>query len=221
VVVGECESGVTTALEHIEKELGLRAQANPDVIVFRYNLLAIEDVRKIIAVAGQAPLGGDKKAIVILTSRMYHEAQNALLKLFEEPPRGTILYLVIPEKGQLLPTLRSRVFDLKHQAPSTKHETIILKAQNFIKMNAEDRSVYIKKLTSATDDEDKREARDEALALINGIEAAAARHLRSDKGCRELLEDIALLRGYMHDRSASVKMILEHLALTIPKALAK
>ena len=34
-----------------------------------------------------------------------------------------------------------------------------------------------------------------------------------------LLSDISVLRGHLHDRSAPVKMILEHLSLIIPKGL--
>jgi DNA polymerase-3 subunit delta' len=36
------------------------------------------------------------------------EAQNALLKTIEEPPKGTIVILVTPSEDRLLPTIRSR-----------------------------------------------------------------------------------------------------------------
>jgi len=46
---------------------------------------------------------------VIAASFITHEAQNALLKLFEEPPVDTAFVLVVPPAFQLLPTLQSRI----------------------------------------------------------------------------------------------------------------
>jgi DNA polymerase III subunit delta' len=42
-----------------------------------------------------------------------HHAANALLKFFEEPPRGVILLLTTPTPGRLLTTIRSRLIDLR------------------------------------------------------------------------------------------------------------
>ncbi|HTX04119.1 MAG TPA: hypothetical protein VMD07_10630 [Candidatus Acidoferrales bacterium] len=42
-----------------------------------------------------------------------HHAANALLKFFEEPPRGVVLILTSATSGRLLPTIRSRVIELR------------------------------------------------------------------------------------------------------------
>jgi DNA polymerase-3 subunit delta' len=42
-----------------------------------------------------------------------HHAANALLKFFEEPPRGVVLILTSATPGRLLPTIRSRVLELR------------------------------------------------------------------------------------------------------------
>ena len=42
-----------------------------------------------------------------------HHAANALLKFFEEPPRGVVLILTSAAPGRLLPTIRSRVIELR------------------------------------------------------------------------------------------------------------
>ena len=42
-----------------------------------------------------------------------HHAANALLKFFEEPPRGVILILTTPAPGRLLATIRSRLVDIR------------------------------------------------------------------------------------------------------------
>ena len=42
-----------------------------------------------------------------------HHAANALLKFFEEPPRGVVLVLTTPAPGRLLATIRSRLVDIR------------------------------------------------------------------------------------------------------------
>ena len=49
-----------------------------------------------------------EKIIVIMASAFRGEAQNFLLKLFEEPPKNIKFLIVCPSKNLLLPTVRSR-----------------------------------------------------------------------------------------------------------------
>ena len=220
VIEAGVEEGIQQANAWAEKELGLTAAANPDVIVLRYGLFSVEDARKVNAVAMQAPLRGKKKVVIIAATRAYHEAQNALLKLFEEPTPDTHLFLVLPSLGALLPTLRSRVQVLK--AGTEQHAVASELAHEFLKAAPEKRSAMIKKLTAGKDEDERRENRDKALAIVNGVEAAAyeAMHKGNDSPAYgALLQNTTQLRDFLHDRSAPVKMILEHLSLVIPKGL--
>lgn len=227
VIEAEAEEGITAAQAWAERELGMRAKGNPDIVVARYGLFSVEDARRVSELAAGAPFAGEHKVVIIAASRAYHEAQNALLKIFEEPPRGTYLFLVLPTLGSLLPTLRSRVQildpyrDVRRpdvaSGRRTSHTSEV--AEEFMKASKEKRSAMIKKLTSGKDEEARRENREEALAIVNGIEALAYMSGRPTSRHLELLEDIQVLRGYLHDRSAPVKMILEHLSLVIPKSL--
>lgn len=49
-----------------------------------------------------------EKIIIIMARAFRNEAQNFLLKLFEEPPKNIKFLLVAPSKNLLLPTVRSR-----------------------------------------------------------------------------------------------------------------
>ncbi|MEK7086397.1 MAG: hypothetical protein AAB951_01255 [Patescibacteria group bacterium] len=115
VIEAEVEEGITFAQAWVEKELGMKIASNPDVVVMRYGLLTVDDARRVSELAAGKAFAGDTKAVIISASRAYHEAQNALLKVFEEPPAGTYLFLIMPSLGGLLPTLRSRVqiFDMQ------------------------------------------------------------------------------------------------------------
>ena len=220
VIEAEAEEGIKAAETWVKKELGMKTGNNPDVAVMRYGLLSVDDARRVSELAAGAAFAGDTKAVIISASRAYHEAQNALLKLFEEPPEGTFLFLILPSLGGLLPTLRSRVQVLS--AGKTKNTTIYGSnsvATEFMKATKEKRSAMIKKLASGKDEEERRENREEALAIINGIEQAAYAEFKRGGPTATLLSDIAELRGHLHDRSAPVRMILEHLSLVIPKNL--
>lgn len=217
VIEAEIEEGITVAQAWVKKELGISLENNPDVVVLRYGLFSVADARKVTEIASGAPFAGDSKVVIIAADRAYHEAQNALLKVFEEPPAGTSLFLVLPTLGGLLPTLRSRVqvlgteVDTKPLVPEITHE--------FLKGTKEKRTALIKKLASGKDEEERRENRARVITLVNGIEQVAYSHKKHDTQITALLKDVAVLRAHLYDRSAPVKMILEHLALVIPKDL--
>lgn len=218
VIEAEAEEGIRVAEEWAEKEFKMQVKANPDFIVLRYGLFSVEDARRVLEAAASAAFIGEYKVIVISASRVFHEAQNALLKLFEEPPPNTYIFLVLPTLGGLLPTLRSRV-QVLHSNYGHHKSVISEAAQEFIKANKERRSAIIKKLTNGKDEEEKRKLRDEAIAIVNGIEVIAYKKSSFGGETAKLLSDISILRSYLHDRSAPVKMILEHLSLVIPKDL--
>jgi DNA polymerase III delta prime subunit len=217
VIEAGVEEGVEQALDWVTHELGLTTQGNPDVIVLRHTLFSVEDARRVQELAMQSPVTGDVKVVVIAATRAYHESQNALLKLFEEPPRGTSLFFVLPSLGSLLPTLRSRVQVLKSDKKfGFRKPKISVIAEEFIKASPEKRSAIVKKLSTGRDEDERREHRDQAIALVDGVERAATGDIQK---YQELLSDIARLRDFLHDRSAPVKMILEHLAIVTPKNL--
>ncbi len=239
-IEAEAEAGTALALESIERELGMKAAGNPDVVVLKYGLLSVEDTRRIIEIASTKAFGKAKtssegrspdasgeasRAIVIAASRAYHEAQNALLKIFEEPAPGTHLFLILPSAGMLLPTLKSRMQIVDTPCPKSDlgHAVSNLPeaAQKFLAATSEKRTAIAKKLATGDDEDDRRANRDEALAIVNGIELAAYRASKKqpDPALFALLSDLAILRTYLHERSAPVRMILEHVALVIPKSL--
>ena len=221
VIEAEAEKGIEVAQAWAQRELNMTVKGNPDIIELRYGLLSVEDARRVAEFAAGAPFRGEYKVLIVAASRAYHEAQNALLKLFEEPPPGTYLFLILPSLGGLLPTLRSRMSVLNSH-DEYKKPLISESAEQFLKAGQEKRSALIKKLASGNDEEERREHRDEVIGIVNGIEAMAYGRLKKggdDSTVTALLSDIAVLRSYLYDRSAPVRMILEHLSLILPKNL--
>lgn len=70
----------------------------------------------IVSWVGYRPYEGNRRVVVIDDAHtMNPPAQNALLKTLEEPPPSSILVLVTPAPGSLLPTIRSRCQTLRFQ----------------------------------------------------------------------------------------------------------
>lgn len=216
VIEASEEEGLQRASTWVETELDMHVLNNPDVVIQRYGLLTVADARTVGDMAAGAPFGNGAKVVIVAASRAYHEAQNALLKLFEEPPPHTYLFLIVPTLGGLLPTLRSRVQVLTRGAGGRSSEQGITKsAEDFLGAAKEKRSAQIAKLASGRDDDERRAHREEAIALMNGIESQLV--TLGIENHATTLAEIATLRGYLYDRSAPVKMILEHLSLVIEK----
>lgn len=79
-------------------------------------LAAVEEMR---SKASRRPAMGDAAVFVVgdaeamVPQAASQQAANAFLKLLEEPPRDTWVVLTSSRRGALLPTIRSRVMDLR------------------------------------------------------------------------------------------------------------
>ncbi|MGY6412067.1 MAG: DNA polymerase III subunit delta' [Alkalilacustris sp.] len=71
--------------------------------------IGVEEARRLRDFLGlSAPDGGWRAVIVDAADELTPQAANALLKLLEEPPPRTVLFLVCHQPAALLPTIRSR-----------------------------------------------------------------------------------------------------------------
>ncbi len=233
-VAGEKEAGMAVARRYVESELGLGGASNPDIVFLDFGLFSVEDARKLIDTANLSATGL-QKAIVASMTRIFHEAQNALLKVLEEPPEGVTIILCVPSEGMFIPTLRSRLLALaqiegnESQKKNAKDTTQGIAAQ-FLASTPDEREKLTAKLverSKADKDEVKQEARREAIELLQGITEAAYGRLHEAKDEKErvnlrlLLEELTSFMPILYERSAPLKLIFEHLLLVIPKTLAK
>jgi DNA polymerase III delta' subunit len=71
-------------------------------------------VRDLVSELSLLPVeGGARVAVIEGAHRMTEDAQSALLKTLEEPPRGAVLMLCAEDEERLLPTIRSRCVRLR------------------------------------------------------------------------------------------------------------
>src|SRR3989344_3051443 len=96
--------------------------------------LGIDDVRNIQKKIFLKPFKGEKKAVVIIMRQgATIEAQNSMLKLLEEPPLSTLIFLVTDNYQGFLPTIlsRNKLLDLNTNIPISKADDRI--HSNFLK----------------------------------------------------------------------------------------
>jgi hypothetical protein len=154
----------------------------------------IEDSRQLAEAAAQRPVAAEQRVFVIVTSALTHEAQNALLKLFEDPPPTAVFYLLIPSIERLLETVRSRVVVVRQPgAPALVQEWQAFKTQTIAEQLAE----------SA----ERARVKDSAWQRI--ILAAAAEDVSVPTSTRLLVET------YRERSGVSRKMLIEEVALSL------
>lgn len=219
LITGDTEQGIGTALAWVQKELKLETTGNPDVTVLRYGLFSVEEARTFQDAVMRTPIQGDTKAIIVSASRFFYQAQNALLKIFEEPPKGTYLFLVLPTEGVVLPTLRSRLISLQGE-----RSEIDLFTKEFLSAPKEGREKLVAKLlerTKSDNEEEKAQARKEASVFIEGLTRTAyeAHQQTPSPELTAFLSDLNRFAPLMHEVSTPLKLIFEHILLTIPRGL--
>ncbi|MEN9613834.1 MAG: hypothetical protein RLZZ347_141 [Candidatus Parcubacteria bacterium] len=205
---------VPKLLSFVETELAMPIVGNPNIWREHFEAFGIDEGRKLKEMQSLRPASGDKKIFILSVNSITREAQNALLKVLEEPTVGTHFFFVLPTVSMLLPTIFSRVVLIQTHESRVKGETTEadILAKQFSESAIAERLKIAKTLSES---EDRGMPRD----FVNALE----RYWYDKVGSKSLpsyqkwFALIAKCRSYLSDRSPSVKMLLEHLAVAIPK----
>lgn len=203
-LVGNVEEIFSKLKIFLEENVGVETTGSADFSHSKYKTLNIDGSRNISESQGRKDFGGKKKFFVIEADFITEEAQNSLLKVFEEPTDGTHFFIISPQ-DILLPTLRSRVqvilnnFELKNVSKSP------------FDMKLAERIALVKEITEGISDEEK--TKQDAITLLNQIETEL--YNKGVEKNAEALRVCAESRLSLYDRGAPVKIILENLMLSI------
>lgn len=221
---GEREETFKLLLDFLNKKLGFSTTANPDFWVGDFDSLGIDNSRAIKDFQMNKALIGERKILVIKTNFITQEAQNSLLKVFEEPTSGTHLFLLMPSSESILPTLKSRLLIVKHpRGQSLGRLTPQLKIEVFLKANVSERFELIKIFLPKKKEEKINKSK--VIKFLNELELFLYRDFEKKRTTalpssslpekNTIFSEIRQCRSYLNDRSPSVKMILEHLSQII------
>lgn len=167
------------------------------------------------------------KALISWAQTPYHEerialvsfhtigipAQNALLKLLEEPPLLTRFILVTSSPKNLIETFFSRVHFIREETSlslnSLDNEVILFfrtKSQERMKLP------FIVNLLSLVDEEGRKE-KEKVKTFILQLADFTITTKNNSRYTKEILE----MSSYVSDPSSSPKALLEYLALLLPQ----
>lgn len=208
-------------LSLLESKEGIPTKGNPDFRLYRYEVMGINEARELKAAAERKAVGNSRKVFVASSRSITREAQNALLKILEEPPIGTLFFLLVPSLEFLLPTLRSRLQIL--EILSEVHDMDKQLVMRFLDGSIPSRLTMAQKMLRELEQEKKtKEDSSELLlekgrifAFLAGLEQVLAE--KDHVLIAEALREVLLVKKYSRDRSPSLKLLLEHLALVLPR----
>lgn len=216
------EGAKEEVLPHVFKfldEIGVSIVANPDFHHITLDSIKIEDARNLKSKTGEMAGTNSKKIFLICVNSFLLEAQNTLLKVFEEPTPDTHFFLIMPDTNSLLDTLVSRFYFI-----SASQNKIEESAELFIGMPLQKRLDFLKEFLSVKDDElefatDSNRSR--SLKFLNSIEAIAHRKFISkansiDSSGVMFFRHLFKVREFLRQPGSSAKTLMESVALTIP-----
>lgn len=192
---GEKQNILDNLHTFLEGTMNVNVQGNPDYIRRDIQTFGIDDAREVSNIHVSKSLTG-RRIFIITFSFITIEAQNALLKILEEPHEANHFFIIVPTADILLPTVLSRLVYVRSVEGRDVGET---EAKKFLKMSKKKRIETVKMLI---------EEKEQALSLVKGLQI----ELRADPKKLEMLINSA---NFLYQRAASVKMILENVALSL------
>jgi DNA polymerase III delta prime subunit len=204
LIEGERKEILPEILE-ILKGLQVTTSGNPDFIEITVDSFKIDNARELKELASSKAFGGDKKIFVISAENILLEAQNALLKLFEEPASDTHFFFVLPDANVLLGTFASRFYRM-----SARDDSEPGAAKRFVQMNKSERIKFLQELLA-----DEEGGRKRANKFLNELEAFL-HHAPMSRLNLDIFEQIFRAREFLRQPGSSAKNLLESIALMTP-----
>lgn len=201
------KDGAQKLKEYLKEKFHINHVQNPDFYHEKFEVLGIDDSRKLKELhASKSFKEGSKRIFIIEASGITHEAQNALLKIFEEPNEDSHFFLVMPSPHVLLPTLRSRLL-----IPQVRQENLVVKtAEDFLKLSRKDKVSFVDEFAKRISDEEAMKS--DAQEFLSALEMVLYKNGLEQNS--KALQSVLKARDYMNDRSPSIKQLLEYVALS-------
>jgi len=202
---------IVEKLRHfLENVVHFKTTGNPDFYHGKFETLTIDDARTITELSGRKSFNylearlPSRRIYIIEADFVTEEAQNSLLKVFEEPTSGTHFFIISPQEI-LLPTLRSRMMVIEGESQKS------VKEENILRLPLNERLAKVKEITEGISNEEK--TKQDAIILLNQVEVELyEKGVEKSSGALKVCESA---RASLYDRGAPIKMILENLMLSI------
>lgn len=217
IIAGSKDILLPSFFDIFENKFKIITKGNPDFSVIHFESMGIDESRKIKELQSMKSFGVGKRIFVISTNSITVPAQNAMLKMFEEPTENTHFFIIVPSTSFLIDTLLSRMVVLENNSTPLCHSrecgNPVLNPRDFLKMTYPERLKMIEKFLKEF--KDNKEGKSVVNNFFSEIETLLAIDVKANK---ESLEKLLEIKKYIFDTSSSLKILLETLALVLKTA---
>lgn len=197
--------------------LKIKTLGNPDFTQIHIDSFKVDDARNLKSYAANKGFSVGKKIFLVSVNSFLLEAQNTLLKLFEEPIENTHFFLIVPDTNSLLKTFVSRFYLIKKEDNENLDSQ---EAEKFITMPLQKRIDFIKELLVEPEEEDEilvsDSTRSKALKFLNALESTLHEKFLKNSSEFTFFEHIFKVREFLRMPGSSTKSLMESVALIIP-----
>jgi hypothetical protein len=206
LVIGNRGSALDQIKEELVTYLGLKSLvSHPDVWLEDFEAVGISESRLLKERQSRRPLIAGRQFFVWGVGSITAEAQNALLKTFEEPTTNSHFFLVAEEEEMFLPTLRSRCQVIRHSQAADAPDDL---AQRFLFGDIAERMKLAEKVADR--------GRQPALEFVRQVETGLHQELIPSPDNLLAYDGLSTALRWLKSRSSSPKLVLEYLAFRLP-----
>ena len=202
------------------ESLDIKTSGNPDFCHISIDNFKIDEAFDLRAMSTNKSFVAGKRIFILSINNFSLDAQNVLLKMFEEPIENTHFFLIVPDVNALLKTLVSRFYLI---SPKSDMGEETKEAETFIAMPLKNRIDFIKELLTEPEDlpavagEEATIAQDstrsKALKFLNALETSLHSNFLKNKDC---FPHIFKVREFLRMPGSSTKSLMESVALIVP-----
>ncbi len=233
LIEGACDEIVSEIIRFCES-INIKTSSNPDFVNISIDNFKIDEAFDLRAMSTNKGFSVGKKIFVICVNSFSLDAQNVLLKMFEEPIENTHFFLIVPDVNSLLKTLVSRFYLISARQDLAEEAK---KAEKFIAMPLKDRIDFIKELLTMPEEEGGDMAldsvRSKALKFLNALEISLYNNFVKNfehgrfhpedgvkwKNSLQSFLHFFKVREFLRMPGSSTKSLMESVALITPNML--
>lgn len=185
-----------------------------DLDILELESLGIEEVRQIQKKIYLKPFRGEKKSLIlVLGGSVSDEAQNSMLKMLEEPPQSSLIFIIAQTHLVFLPTILSRVKIIElHEEKELKNENL----EEILKIRSNGDALVLAQQLSKDKNTAVSWLEDLILSARNKmLDAVAVANKNEALKLRKIIHKVELAHYDLKNTNTNVRLVLENLFLNL------